>query len=109
MRGYADRNAETSRTMVLVAPRRVKTDLGGPNARLTIDESIPNLVNVLHKKQGSRGLEYLDYLGRGALVGAEARICGLCDIHFKAVLRRVPRLQIIEWIFSSSAAIMMPF
>jgi hypothetical protein len=47
-----------------MAPGWVKTDLGGPDGRLTIEESIPNLVNVLLGQQGKRGLEYLDYLGR---------------------------------------------
>jgi NAD(P)-dependent dehydrogenase (short-subunit alcohol dehydrogenase family) len=64
MRSYAARNSASPRAMVLMAPGWVRTDLGGPNARLSIEESIPNLVNVLLKKQGNAGLEYLDYLGR---------------------------------------------
>jgi NAD(P)-dependent dehydrogenase (short-subunit alcohol dehydrogenase family) len=64
MRCFAARQAQTSRAMVLMAPGWVRTDLGGPEARLTIEESVPNLVNVLLKKQGHPGLEYLDYLGR---------------------------------------------
>lgn len=64
MRSYAARHSETSRAMVLMAPGWVRTGLGGPDARLSIDESVPNLVNVLLKKQGNLGLEYLDYLGR---------------------------------------------
>jgi NAD(P)-dependent dehydrogenase (short-subunit alcohol dehydrogenase family) len=64
MRSFAARQAKTPRAMVLMAPGWVRTDLGGPDARLTIEESVPNLVNVLLKKQGSPGLEYLDYLGR---------------------------------------------
>ena len=64
MRSYAARQKATSRAMVLMAPGWVRTDLGGPDAHLSIDESVPNLVNVLIKKQGSAGLEYLDYLGR---------------------------------------------
>lgn len=64
MRSYAARNSGTSRAMVLMAPGWVRTELGGPNAHLSIEESVPNLVNVLLKKQGHAGLEYLDYLGR---------------------------------------------
>ena len=64
MRSYAARHSRSSRAMVLMAPGWVRTDLGGPDARLSIEESVPNLVNVLLKKQGTPGLEYLDYLGR---------------------------------------------
>ena len=64
MRSYAARHSRSSRAMVLMAPGWVKTEMGGPEAHLTIEESIPNLVNVLLKKQGKAGLEYLDYLGR---------------------------------------------
>ncbi len=64
MRSYAARHADDARALVLMAPGWVKTDLGGPDGRLTIEESIPNLVNVLLGQQGKRGLEYLDYLGR---------------------------------------------
>ena len=64
MRSYAARHSGTSRAMVLMAPGWVRTELGGPDAHLSIDESVPNLVNVLLKKKGNAGLEYLDYLGR---------------------------------------------
>jgi NAD(P)-dependent dehydrogenase (short-subunit alcohol dehydrogenase family) len=64
MRSYAARQSATARALVLMAPGWVRTDLGGPDARLTIEESVPNLVSVLLKKQTNPGLEYLDYLGR---------------------------------------------
>jgi NAD(P)-dependent dehydrogenase (short-subunit alcohol dehydrogenase family) len=64
MRSFAARQAGTPRPMAVMAPGWVRTELGGPDARLTIEESIPNLVNVLLAKQGRPGLEYLDYLGR---------------------------------------------
>lgn len=64
MRSYAARQVGTRRAMVLMAPGWVRTELGGPDARLSIEESVPNLVNVLLEKQGKAGLEYLDYLGR---------------------------------------------
>ncbi len=64
MRSFAARQSGTARAMVVMAPGWVRTELGGPDARLSIEESVPNLVNVLLAKQGIPGLEYLDYLGR---------------------------------------------
>lgn len=64
MRSFAARPWETQRAMVLMAPGWVRTELGGPDARLSIEESVPNLVRVLLAKRDRPGLEYLDYLGR---------------------------------------------
>ena len=64
MRSFAARHAEDSRAMVLMAPGWVRTDMGGPGGRLSIEESIPNLVKVLLSVQGAPGLQYLDYLGQ---------------------------------------------
>jgi NAD(P)-dependent dehydrogenase (short-subunit alcohol dehydrogenase family) len=64
MRSFAVRQSDTARAFVLMAPGWVQTTLGGPGARLTIEESVPNLVNVLLAKRDRPGLEYLDYLGR---------------------------------------------
>jgi NAD(P)-dependent dehydrogenase (short-subunit alcohol dehydrogenase family) len=64
MRSFAARHAEGERTLLLMAPGWVRTDLGGPEARLEIEDSIPNLVDVLEAQAGKRGLQYLDYLGR---------------------------------------------
>ncbi|HTZ23818.1 MAG TPA: SDR family NAD(P)-dependent oxidoreductase [Streptosporangiaceae bacterium] len=64
MRSFAARQSGTARAFVLMAPGWVQTALGGPGARLTIEESIPSLVNVLLAKRERPGLEYLDYLGR---------------------------------------------
>ena len=64
MRSFAARHADSPRAMVLMAPGWVRTDLGGDKAPLTIEESIPNLVDVLTNVQGAAGLQYLDYLGR---------------------------------------------
>jgi NAD(P)-dependent dehydrogenase (short-subunit alcohol dehydrogenase family) len=64
MRSFAARHAASPRAMVLMAPGWVRTELGGPEGRLSIEESVPNLVNVLLSKQGTPGLQYVDYLGR---------------------------------------------
>jgi hypothetical protein len=64
MRSYAARRAATSRPMALMAPGWVRTELGGPEGRLSLEESVPNLVNALLAQRGTPGLQYLDYLGR---------------------------------------------
>ena len=64
MRSYAARHAGEPRPLVLMAPGWVRTDLGGPGGRLSIDESIPNVVKTLDSLQDSPGLHYVDYLGR---------------------------------------------
>jgi NAD(P)-dependent dehydrogenase (short-subunit alcohol dehydrogenase family) len=63
MRSYAARHHDDPRTLLLMAPGWVKTDLGGPNARLTIDESVPSLVRTIDAQRGHPGLQYLDYQG----------------------------------------------
>jgi NAD(P)-dependent dehydrogenase (short-subunit alcohol dehydrogenase family) len=64
MRSFAARHADDSRTLLLMAPGWVRTDMGGPQARLSIEESIPNLANTMDAQAGKAGLQYLDYLGR---------------------------------------------
>jgi len=64
MRSYAARHRDDSRTLLLMAPGWVKTELGGPNAPLTIEESVPSLVTTIDAQRGRVGLQYLDYLGR---------------------------------------------
>jgi NAD(P)-dependent dehydrogenase (short-subunit alcohol dehydrogenase family) len=60
MRSFAARHAGEPRALILMAPGWVRTELGGPNAPLSIAESIPKVVNVLLAQQGGRGLKYLD-------------------------------------------------
>jgi len=64
MRSFAARHADDPRALVLMAPGWVRTDMGGPEARLTIEESVPGVVRTLLAAQGKPGLQYLDYLGR---------------------------------------------
>lgn len=68
MRSYAVRQRPAihdapERTLLLMAPGWVQTDLGGPGAQLTIAQSIPLLVDTVNGRRGSGGLEYLDYRG----------------------------------------------
>ncbi|MFE6685845.1 SDR family NAD(P)-dependent oxidoreductase [Streptomyces sp. NPDC057743] len=64
MRSYAARHRDDRRTLLLMAPGWVKTELGGPNARLTPGESVPSLVTVIDAQRGRAGLQYLDYRGQ---------------------------------------------
>ena len=64
MRSFAARHAADPRALLLMAPGWVRTDMGGPQARLSIGESIPNLANTVDAQAGKAGLQYLDYLGR---------------------------------------------
>jgi NAD(P)-dependent dehydrogenase (short-subunit alcohol dehydrogenase family) len=64
MRSFAARHADDPRTLLLMAPGWVRTDMGGPQGRLSIEESIPNLANTMDAQAGKAGLQYLDYLGR---------------------------------------------
>lgn len=64
MRSYAARHRDDARALLLMAPGWVKTDLGGPRAQLTVEESIPRLVTTVDAQRGRTGLQFLDYQGR---------------------------------------------
>lgn len=67
MRGFSVRQVqqhETRRAFVLMAPGWVSTTLGGPDAPLTIGDSVPRVVDVLLSRLGKPGLEYLDRFGQ---------------------------------------------
>jgi NAD(P)-dependent dehydrogenase (short-subunit alcohol dehydrogenase family) len=64
MRSFAARPSGTRRAMVLMAPGWIRTELGGPDAPLSIEETVPSLVGVLLSKLGAPGLQYLDRHGR---------------------------------------------
>jgi len=63
MRSYAARHRGDKRALLLMAPGWVRTDMGGANAYLSIDESVPALVDTIEAQRGKRGLQYLDRLG----------------------------------------------
>lgn len=63
MRSYAATHAKTHRSLALVDPGWVKTDMGGENATLTIEESIPHVVDNLVSLHSKPGLRYFNYKG----------------------------------------------
>lgn len=64
MRSFAARHEGDARSMAIIAPGWVRTDMGGPGASLAIEESIPRVVDVLTTHAGKPGLRYLDYRGQ---------------------------------------------
>lgn len=63
MRSYAARHADDPRAMVLMAPGWIRTELGGPEATFSIEETIPDLVDTLIGQQGTPGLRFIDRHG----------------------------------------------
>ena len=63
MRSYAARHADDRRSLALVDPGWVRTDMGGSAAGLSIDQSIPGVVDALHARRSQPGLRYFNYKG----------------------------------------------
>ncbi|MGX7761446.1 SDR family oxidoreductase [Streptomyces angustmyceticus] len=64
MRSYAARYAEDQRTLLLVDPGWVRTDLGGPGAELSVAESVPGVAETIECHRGKTGLHFVDYEGQ---------------------------------------------
>lgn len=60
LRSVAARRAD-KRTWLAVDPGWVQTDMGGPGATLTIDQSIPSLTDMLEKRRHSGGVAFVNY------------------------------------------------
>jgi NAD(P)-dependent dehydrogenase (short-subunit alcohol dehydrogenase family) len=64
MKSHAARHAGDQRSLVLMAPGWIRTDLGGPSAPFGMEEAIPEVVNVLLAQQGAPGLRFVDRFGK---------------------------------------------
>ena len=62
MRSYAARNA-SRRSLALIDPGWVRTEMGGSSATLSIEQSIPGVADAIEQRRGQRGLVYIDYRG----------------------------------------------
>ena len=60
MKCFAARRQGDRRAMLLVAPGWVRTDMGGPAASLSVEESIPFVVDSVERGRGKAGLRFID-------------------------------------------------
>ena len=63
MRSFAARHAADQRSMVLIAPGWVRTDMGGPQADLSVEDSVQGVVETISQRSARPGLHYVDYRG----------------------------------------------
>lgn len=63
MRSFAVRRAK-DRSLLLIAPGWIKTDMGGPEAKFSIEEVIPSIVDTIIAQEGKTELQYLDRFGK---------------------------------------------
>ncbi|RYB01367.1 SDR family oxidoreductase [Lichenibacterium ramalinae] len=60
MKKYASRHGADGHALLLVAPGWVRTEMGGRDAALSIEESIPLVVDTVEANRGRPGLRYVD-------------------------------------------------
>lgn len=63
MRSFAARHPEDPRTLLLLAPGWVQTDMGGADAPLTVEASTRGVIGTIEANTGHGGLQYLDHEG----------------------------------------------
>ena len=64
MRSFAARHVDDPRTLLLVDPGWVQTQLGGEGAALSIDESASGVVDTITGHEQKGGLHFVDYQNR---------------------------------------------
>lgn len=64
MRSFAARHSADPRALFVIHPGWVRTDMGGPQADLSVSESVSGIANVTANHAGQPGLRFLDYRGR---------------------------------------------
>lgn len=60
MKGYAAHHANDAHALLLMAPGWVRTDMGGDDAPLSVEDSIPHVVDTIEANRGKHGLRYVD-------------------------------------------------
>jgi hypothetical protein len=64
MRSFASRHAGEARSFVVIAPGWVQTDMRGPRASLSVEESAAGVVDASASQAGRSDIRFLDYRGR---------------------------------------------
>jgi NAD(P)-dependent dehydrogenase (short-subunit alcohol dehydrogenase family) len=64
MRSFAAKHSGDPRGFVIMTPGWVRTDMGGTNAPLGVEDSIPGVVDAIASQAGKSGLRFLDRTGR---------------------------------------------
>jgi NAD(P)-dependent dehydrogenase (short-subunit alcohol dehydrogenase family) len=64
MKCFAGRHPGDPRALLLIAPGWVRTEMGGAEASLSIEESIPGVVDAVESNLGHAGLRFIDNRGQ---------------------------------------------
>ena len=64
MRSFTARRASDPRSLLLITAGWVRTDMGGPHAELSVEESIEGMVGTISAQSGNAGLHCLEYRGQ---------------------------------------------
>ena len=64
MKCYAAARPGDQRAKLVVAPGWIQTEMGGPGASFTVEETIPLVVDMLEKNHGKPGLRFVDRFDR---------------------------------------------
>ncbi|MFB2551209.1 SDR family NAD(P)-dependent oxidoreductase [Ensifer soli] len=63
MRSFHARQADR-RTYLVVSPGWVRTDMGGSDAPLSVEESVRGMIETLDLRRGRAGIDFVDYANR---------------------------------------------